>query len=291
MTAPPATRSWVAPEVHRADDAGVTARLTVRPDDAYLAGHYPGAPVLPGMLLVEAVDRSVRAWAARRGAPAPVLRELVSARFRAPVRPGDVVDWTCTVTAGPDGTLDVRARCATDRGPVATVALRHGGPPDPTPTGPAPAPTGPAPAVDLDVLLPHREPVLFVDAVVEHRPGSHVVATRAVTGREAWFTAEPVAAGWPAPLVVESLFQAGGTLLALEPDAAPPGTLLLVGAASRVAVLAPVPVGARLAHRVELVRRLPDAVVLRGTTWDRGTPVLHADQVVIALRAPQEVPR
>src|ERR671930_2070869 len=33
----------------------VVARKTVRPDEWYLSGHFPGRPVMPGVLIVEAL--------------------------------------------------------------------------------------------------------------------------------------------------------------------------------------------------------------------------------------------
>ena len=36
----------------------VVARKTVRPDEWYLAGHFPGRPVMPGVLIVEAMAQA-----------------------------------------------------------------------------------------------------------------------------------------------------------------------------------------------------------------------------------------
>jgi predicted hotdog family 3-hydroxylacyl-ACP dehydratase len=38
--------------------ARVVARKTVRPDEWYLAGHFPGRPVMPGVLIVEALAQT-----------------------------------------------------------------------------------------------------------------------------------------------------------------------------------------------------------------------------------------
>jgi len=76
---------------------GLVARRTWRPDEAFYKGHYPGAPITPGVLLCEAVFQAGALHLARslagRGAPAglPLLVKISDVRFRSPVYPGDTV--------------------------------------------------------------------------------------------------------------------------------------------------------------------------------------------------------
>jgi 3-hydroxymyristoyl/3-hydroxydecanoyl-(acyl carrier protein) dehydratase len=63
-------------------------RFTVLPDHPALPGHFPGRPVVPGVLLLDAVMEAVRASGA--GEPAGVFR----AKFPAPVLPGEEVEIT-----------------------------------------------------------------------------------------------------------------------------------------------------------------------------------------------------
>lgn len=72
-----------------AETAGtVAARLCVPPEHPALPGHFPGRPVVPGVLLLDAVLEA--AGAAGAGRPARLIR----AKFAAPVLPGTEVEIT-----------------------------------------------------------------------------------------------------------------------------------------------------------------------------------------------------
>ncbi|MGW2957748.1 3-hydroxyacyl-ACP dehydratase FabZ family protein [Streptomyces sp. NPDC001220] len=97
-------------------------------DDPVLAGHYPGFPVLPGVFLIEAADRTVRQWA-RTNVPAAdgADVELVAmdrCRFHRPVFPGDRVLSDVSVVDNAAGLL-FKAAVATNRGKVADIRLRY----------------------------------------------------------------------------------------------------------------------------------------------------------------------
>ena len=76
---------------------GLVARRTWRQDEAFYKGHYPGAPITPGVLLCEAVFQAGALYLARshagREAPrgVPRLVKLSDVRVRSPVYPGDTV--------------------------------------------------------------------------------------------------------------------------------------------------------------------------------------------------------
>jgi len=112
------------PDTVRLDPDGVTVRVRVEADEPCLAGHYPGFPILPGVLLVDLVDGAVRRHAATHGTGPVELAEVRSVRFSRPVLPGDEVTADCAVTAT-DGGLAVAARCTTAQGKAATLKLRY----------------------------------------------------------------------------------------------------------------------------------------------------------------------
>lgn len=90
--------------VAEAEDS-LTTRLHVRPDFDFFKGHYPGNPIMPGVLISEAVFQAgsilMARLAQRDGAGpkggTPVLVRIENARFRSVVRPGDELTITAKV--------------------------------------------------------------------------------------------------------------------------------------------------------------------------------------------------
>ena len=76
---------------------GLVARRTWRADESFYEGHYPGAPITPGVLLCEAVFQTGALYLAKKaagtnlGAGVPLLAKISDVRFRNPIYPGDTV--------------------------------------------------------------------------------------------------------------------------------------------------------------------------------------------------------
>ena len=81
-------------------DNGATASLTVKPDFPFFEGHYPGNPIMPGVLLCEGVFQTGAVFLAdylkdeslNDASITPVLSRIRDARFKRMVKPGDVVE-------------------------------------------------------------------------------------------------------------------------------------------------------------------------------------------------------
>ncbi len=87
-------------DIVSASATGLVARRTWRPDEDFYRGHYPGAPITPGVLLCEAVFQAGALFLARaRGggtgvagaAGMPLLARICDVRFRNPVFPGETI--------------------------------------------------------------------------------------------------------------------------------------------------------------------------------------------------------
>lgn len=80
----------------------------------------------------------------------------------------------------------------------------------------------------IESIIPHREPFLFVDRVLELVPGVHVVAEKDVSGREDFFRGHfPGFPLMPGVLIIEALAQAGAIAVLSSPEHA--GKLALFG--------------------------------------------------------------
>jgi 3-hydroxyacyl-[acyl-carrier-protein] dehydratase len=78
---------------------GLIAKRTWRAEEDFYQGHYPGAPITPGVLLCEAVFQTAacymalkaRAAGAKPGEGVPLIAKINDVRFRSPVYPGDTI--------------------------------------------------------------------------------------------------------------------------------------------------------------------------------------------------------
>jgi 3-hydroxyacyl-[acyl-carrier-protein] dehydratase len=92
----------------------VVAKKSVREDEWFLSGHFPGNPIMPGVLMVEALAQcgavAVLAEEENRGKLA-LFAGIDDVRFKRIVRPGDELTLECQIEAvrGPVGRGKVRA--------------------------------------------------------------------------------------------------------------------------------------------------------------------------------------
>ena len=70
---------------------------TVRGDEFFLQGHFPGNPIVPGVILCEILAQSacVLLSDVLTEGKLPVYTGLNGVKFRSPVRPGDTIETRC----------------------------------------------------------------------------------------------------------------------------------------------------------------------------------------------------
>jgi 3-hydroxymyristoyl/3-hydroxydecanoyl-(acyl carrier protein) dehydratase len=89
--------------------------VSIRPDHPSLAGHFPGHPIVPGVVLLNEVLDTLR-----RGSTASlVVRGLPVVKFSAPLRPGEVV----TIRVEEDATAFATFSCRVDDRLIASGSI------------------------------------------------------------------------------------------------------------------------------------------------------------------------
>jgi len=79
----------------RMNDTAMTAALPISAEHAAFAGHFPGMPVLPGAVLIDAALRTIAA-----GRRLDLTRWRVTVKFLEVVRPGDALTLEHATGAG-----------------------------------------------------------------------------------------------------------------------------------------------------------------------------------------------
>lgn len=97
-------------------------------NEPYFQGHFPEYPVMPGVLVVEALIQLATFLSLNSGHGAPdSIATLDDVRFKRQVIPGDVLKLEATML--PEGRFDVRAMVGDDVATEASVVLAWTPPP------------------------------------------------------------------------------------------------------------------------------------------------------------------
>ena len=110
-------------------ETGIVATRTVRAEEPHFAGHYPGNPLMPGVLLCETVFQAAAIYMAKTHGSAdgraqtPVLARIKEAKFKRMVRPGDELRVEATFEETLGQFHFMRGRILVEGKPVMSVSF------------------------------------------------------------------------------------------------------------------------------------------------------------------------
>jgi len=141
----------------------------------------------------------------------------------------------------------------------------------------------------IQELLPHRYPMLLVDRVVELIEGERIVARKAITRNEPWYSRIPPNAPlvddiYPAAIILESWCQAASILSLAGSAATRPGSVVLFGGLFNVHIGECARPGDVLEHHARLVRCVDDTYTFEGHSQVADRIVLRIESVIVACR-------
>lgn len=80
------------------DGDTAVGRVAVRGDEYFLQGHFPGNPVVPGVMLCEMMAQTCAVLLlGETGSATPFFTGLDKVKFRGVVQPGDLVEFRCRI--------------------------------------------------------------------------------------------------------------------------------------------------------------------------------------------------
>lgn len=86
-------------EAEKIDDVTSYGKYTISGDEFFLKGHFPGNPVVPGVILCEMMAQSSCVMLAGKAENCtPYFTKMDNVKFKGMVKPGDTLETTCTLT-------------------------------------------------------------------------------------------------------------------------------------------------------------------------------------------------
>jgi 3-hydroxyacyl-[acyl-carrier-protein] dehydratase len=154
---------------------------------------------------------------------------------------------------------------------------------------------GAAPRIDIDILeilyrIPHRPPMLLVDAAEDYRPHESIIGIKCVTINEPFFVGHfPDNPVMPGVLIVEAIAQTGAVLMSKSLNADVNGKTIMIVSLDEARFRHPVRPGDVLRMHVEVLRHRGDLFKFRGKAMVRDILAAQVDFAAMVVPTPKAV--
>ncbi|OWR33177.1 hypothetical protein CDO73_01340 [Saccharibacillus sp. O23] len=105
--------------------------------------------------------------------------------------------------------------------------------------------------IRIDQVLPHRPPFLFLDGILELRPGEYALGFKTIAPGDVQPSARGEAGTFPSTLLIEALAQLAGVMYAYRPDEDTRGRIGYLAGLKKLRVYRAPSVGERIVLRAE----------------------------------------
>lgn len=109
------------------DDKRIVAIKNITISDIFFLGHFPNYPIYPGVLIIEGLAQAAGLSLLKPEEKVlPLFLGIDNARFKSPVRPGDVLKYEVEIVESKMNVVKVKAKASVDERIVATAELLLG---------------------------------------------------------------------------------------------------------------------------------------------------------------------
>jgi len=136
---------------------------------------------------------------------------------------------------------------------------------------------------EIETMIPHRAPFLWIDRVEELEPGVRCVAVKLVDPADpifaGHFPAKPIL---PGVLLIEAVAQTAGVMLGSAGRQGTGGGVALLAAVNRFKFLKPVSPGQELRIETKKLTEVGKMAYIGGTVWVNGEMVASGELSVVS---------
>jgi 3-hydroxyacyl-[acyl-carrier-protein] dehydratase len=136
---------------------------------------------------------------------------------------------------------------------------------------------------EIETMIPHRAPFLWIDRVEELEPGVRCVAMKLVDPADpifaGHFPAKPIL---PGVLLIEAVAQTAGVMLGSAGQPGTGGGVALLAAVNRFKFIKPVSPGQELRIETKKLTEVGNMACIGGTVWVDGEMVASGELSVVS---------